>query len=72
MTHEDREEHDSSDDGEGEQLSEREAKALVNANLAIPVNAAVVGPLVPDSGIAYADADEDAYVEQRADDDRTQ
>jgi hypothetical protein len=40
----------------GEQLPERAAMSLVNANLAIPINAAIAANVLSDSAIAYADA----------------
>jgi hypothetical protein len=40
----------------GEELPERAAMSLVNANLAIPVNAAVAANVLSDGSIAYADA----------------
>ena len=39
-----------------EQLPDREAMSLVNANIAIPVNAAVAANVLSDNAIAYADA----------------
>jgi hypothetical protein len=40
----------------GEELPERAAMSLVNANLAIPVNAAVAANVLSDGSVAYADA----------------
>jgi hypothetical protein len=40
----------------GEELPERAAMSLVNANIAIPVNAAVAANVLSDGAIAYADA----------------
>jgi hypothetical protein len=40
----------------GEQLPDREAMSLVNANIAIPVNAAVAANVLSDGATAYADA----------------
>ncbi len=40
----------------GEQLPERAAMSLVNANLAIPINAAVAANVLSDGATAYADA----------------
>jgi hypothetical protein len=42
----------------GEELPERAAMSLINANLAIPVNAALALNLLSDGSIAYADADQ--------------
>jgi hypothetical protein len=41
---------------EAAELPEREAMSLVNANLAVPVNAAVAANVLSDGSIAYADA----------------
>jgi len=40
----------------GEELPDREAMSLVNANIAIPVNAAVAANVLSDNAVAYADA----------------
>jgi len=40
----------------GEQLPDREAMSLINANIAIPVNAAVAANVLSDNATAYADA----------------
>ena len=40
----------------GEQLPAREAMSLVNANIAVPVNAAVAANVLSDGSVAYADA----------------
>lgn len=48
----------------GEQLPEREEMALVNANVAIPINAAVAANVLSDDAVAYADATQDAAVDQ--------
>ena len=48
----------------GEELPDREAMSLVNANIAIPVNAAVAANVLSDGAIAYADAEQDAYMDQ--------
>jgi hypothetical protein len=49
---------------DGEQLPDREAMSLINANLAIPVNAAVAANVLSDGSIAYADADQWAGFDQ--------
>src|SRR5437016_3098724 len=41
---------------DAEQLPDREAMSLINANLAIPVNAAVAANVLSDNATAYADA----------------
>jgi hypothetical protein len=48
----------------GEQLPERAAMSLVNANLAIPINAAVAANVLSDGAIAYADATQDTPIDQ--------
>lgn len=45
-------------------LSEREEMSLVNANIAVPVNAAVAANVLSDDAVAYADASQDAYIDQ--------
>jgi len=46
------------------ELPDREAMSLVNANLAIPVNAAVAANVLSDDAVAYANAEQDAYMDQ--------
>lgn len=48
----------------GEELPDREQMSLVNANIAVPVNAAVAANVLSDGSIAYADAEQDAYMDQ--------
>ena len=48
----------------GEPLPERAAMSLVNANLAIPINAAVAANVLSDGSIAYADATQDTPIDQ--------
>ena len=48
----------------GEPLPERAAMSLVNANLAIPINAAVAANVLSDDAIAYADATQDSTIDQ--------
>jgi hypothetical protein len=48
----------------GEELPERAAMSLVNANLAIPINAAVAANVLSDHAIAYADATQDTPIDQ--------
>jgi hypothetical protein len=43
---------------DAEQLPDREAMSLVNANIAVPVNAAVAANVLSDGAIAYADAEQ--------------
>ena len=47
-----------------EELPDREAMSLVNANIAIPVNAAVAANVLSDGAIAYADAAQTTPIEQ--------
>ena len=48
----------------GEQLPDREEMSLVNANVAIPVNAAVAANVLSDDAVAYANATQDAAIDQ--------
>jgi hypothetical protein len=48
----------------GEELPERAAMSLVNANLAIPVNVALAANVLSDGSIAYADAVQQAPIDQ--------
>ena len=48
----------------GEELPDREQMSLVNANIAVPVNAAVAANVLSDGSVAYADATQDAYMDQ--------
>jgi hypothetical protein len=48
----------------GEELPDREAMSLINANLAAPVNAAVAANVLSDNSIAYADATQTANITQ--------
>jgi hypothetical protein len=48
----------------GEELPDREQMSLVNANLAIPVNAAVAANVLSDGSVAYADADQITPIDQ--------
>ena len=48
----------------GEELPERAAMSLINANLAIPVNAAVAANVLSDGSIAYADAQQMGAIPQ--------
>jgi len=48
----------------GEQLPDREQMSLVNANIAVPVNAAVAANVLSDGAVAYADADQLANIDQ--------
>jgi len=47
-----------------EELPDREAMSLVNANIAVPVNAAVAANVLSDGAVAYADASQYADIDQ--------
>ncbi len=49
---------------QGEELPDREAMSLINANIAIPVNAAVAANVLSDGAVAYADATQDSVIDQ--------
>ena len=51
-------------DQSGEELPDREAMSLVNANIAIPINAAIAANVLSDGAIAYADAEQSAPIDQ--------
>jgi hypothetical protein len=42
----------------GEELPERAAMSLVNANIAAPINAAVAANVLSDNSVAYANAEQ--------------
>jgi hypothetical protein len=48
----------------GEQLPERAAMSLINANVAAPVNAALALNVASDNSIAYANATQDVDITQ--------
>ena len=48
----------------GEELPERAAMSLVNANVAIPINAAIAANVLSDDAVAYADAAQQAGIDQ--------
>jgi hypothetical protein len=48
----------------GEELPERAAMSLINANLAAPINAAVAANVLSDNSIAYANAEQTADITQ--------
>lgn len=48
----------------GEQLPERAAMSLVNANVAAPVNLAAALNVLSDNSVAYADATQTAPITQ--------
>ena len=49
---------------DAEQLPDREQMSLVNANIAVPVNAAIAANVLSDGAVAYADALQDAPIDQ--------
>jgi len=48
----------------GEELPERAAMSLINANIAIPVNAAIAANVLSDGAVAYANAVQDTPIDQ--------
>jgi hypothetical protein len=46
------------------ELPDREAMSLVNANVAVPINAAVAANVLSDGAVAWADAAQDASIDQ--------
>jgi hypothetical protein len=48
----------------GEELPERAAMSLVNANIAIPINAAIAANVLSDGAIAYAEAAQTTPIDQ--------
>ena len=48
----------------GEQLPDREEMSLVDVNIAVPVNLALSANVLSDDAIAYADATQDAAIDQ--------
>ena len=48
----------------GEELPERAAMSLINANLAIPINAAIAANILSDNAIAAAQAAQTGNIDQ--------
>jgi hypothetical protein len=48
----------------GEELPERAAMSLINANVAAPINAALALNVASDNSIAYANATQDVTIDQ--------
>jgi hypothetical protein len=48
----------------GEELPERAAMSLVNANVAAPINLALAANVLSDNSVAYANAVQDAPITQ--------
>jgi secreted protein with Ig-like and vWFA domain len=49
----------------GSEVPDREAMSLVNANLAIPINAAIAANVLSDGSIAYANAQQQSFIPQQ-------
>jgi hypothetical protein len=49
----------------GDELPERAAMSLINANVAIPINAAVAANVLSDHSAAIAEAQQDAGIGQQ-------
>jgi len=47
-----------------EELPDREAMSLINANIAAPINAAVAANVLSDNSIAYANAEQSTNITQ--------
>jgi hypothetical protein len=47
-----------------EELPDREAMSLINANIAAPINAAVAANVLSDNSVAYANAEQSANITQ--------
>jgi hypothetical protein len=56
--------HDELNTLAGEELPERAAMSLVNANVAAPINAALALNVLSDNSVAYADATQVADITQ--------
>ena len=50
----------------GEELPDREAMSLINANIAAPVNAAVAANVLSDNSVAYANAQQTSEIIQQS------
>jgi hypothetical protein len=48
----------------GEELPERAAMSLINANVAAPINAAVAANVLSDGSVAYANAEQTGDITQ--------
>jgi len=48
----------------GEELPERAAMSLINANVAAPINAAIAANILSDNSIAYANAEQNVDITQ--------
>ncbi len=50
----------------GEELPEKAAMSLINANIAAPVNVALAANVLSDNSVAYANAEQDVDIDQSA------
>jgi len=50
----------------GEELPERAAMSLINANVAAPINAALALNIASDNSVAYANAEQNVDIDQSA------
>jgi hypothetical protein len=48
----------------GEELPERAAMSLINANVAAPINAAIAANVLSDNSLAYANAEQNVDITQ--------
>jgi hypothetical protein len=48
----------------GEELPERAAMSLINANVAAPINLALAANVLSDGSLAYANAEQDVTIDQ--------
>jgi hypothetical protein len=48
----------------GEELPERAAMSLINANVAAPINLALAANVLSDNSIAYANAEQNVDIDQ--------
>jgi len=55
---------DEETEAEPSELPDREALSLINANVALPVNAAVAANVLSDDSVAWANAEQDATIDQ--------
>jgi hypothetical protein len=55
---------DEETEAEPSELPDREAMSLINANVALPVNAAVAANVLSDDSVAWANAEQDATIDQ--------
>ena len=50
----------------GDELPEKAAMSLINANVAAPVNLALAANVLSDNSVAYANAEQDVDIDQSA------